>query len=103
MPPNPSFVLIQLERIEAEIRRIGLWQQEPLAPEQYLFRAAFAMDTMSFSQWLQFIFIPNVRAAARKNRFPAESHVAAQALREFDTVPQASQLVKLLSDFDALF
>lgn len=103
MPPSPSSVLTQLERIEAEMRRIGMWQTHPLEAEQYDFRAAFAMDTMSFSQWLQFIFMPNVRAAARSNKFPAESHVAAQALREFDTVPEASQLVKLLADFDALF
>jgi uncharacterized protein YqcC (DUF446 family) len=94
---------MQLERIEAEMRRIGMWQQEPLAPEQYDFRAAFAMDTMSFPQWLQFIFIPNVRAAARQNKFPAGSHVAAKAVREFDTVPDTSQLITLLSEFDALF
>ena len=103
MPPVPLSVLMQLERIEAEMRRIGMWQQVPLAPEQYDFRAAFAMDTMSFPQWLQFIFIPNVRAAASQNKFPASSHVAAQAVREFDTVPEASQLVRLLSEFDALF
>lgn len=103
MSPIPSSILTQLERIEAEMRRIGMWQTHPLEAEQYDFRAAFAMDTMSFSQWLQFIFIPNVRAAARSNKFPAESHVAAQALREFDTIPEASQLVKLLADFDALF
>lgn len=103
MSPFPSSVLMQLEHIEAEMRRIGMWQQFPLAPEQYDFRAAFAADTMSFTQWLQFIFIPNARAAAGKNQFPAESHVAAQAAREFDTVPETSHLVKLLSDFDALF
>lgn len=57
MPPIPSSVLMQLERIEAEMRRIGMWQQIPLAPDQYDFRAAFAMDTMSFPQWLQFIWV----------------------------------------------
>lgn len=103
MSPIPSSVLTQLGRIENEMKRVGMWQEGPLAPEQYDFRAAFAMDTMSFSQWLQFIFIPNVRVAARRNEFPASSYVAAQAVREFDTVPETSQLVALLSEFDALF
>ena len=103
MPPTPSSVLAQLEHIEAGMKRIGLWQEGPLEPEQYDFRAAFAGDTMSFAQWLQFIFIPNVRAAAGQNKFPAASHVGAKAVREFDTVPDAAQLVTLLAEFDALF
>ena len=103
MPPTPASVLAQLERIEAEMKRIGFWQTAPLEPELYDFRAAFAGDTMSFVQWLQFIFIPNVRAAATGNKFPASSHVGAQAVREFDTVPEASRLASLLADFDALF
>lgn len=77
MPPTPASFLAQLERIEARMKRIG--------------------------QWLQFIFIPNVRAAAEQNKFLASSHVGAQAEREFDTVPEASQLASLLADFDKLF
>jgi uncharacterized protein YqcC (DUF446 family) len=103
MPPTPASVLAQLERIEAGMKRIGLWQAGPLDPEQYDFRAAFAGDTMSFAQWLQFIFIPNVRAAAGRNKFPAASHVGAKAAREFDTIPDAAELVTLLVEFDALF
>lgn len=103
MSPTPSSVLSQLERIENEMKHIGMWQEGPLAPEQFDFRAAFGMDTMSFAQWLQFIFIPNVRTAAWQNKFPAGSNVAAQAVREFDGNPEASQLIMLLSDFDALF
>jgi|APDOM4702015118_1054815.scaffolds.fasta_scaffold549742_1 uncharacterized protein YqcC (DUF446 family) len=103
MPPTPASVLAQLDRIEAEMKRIGLWQAAPLEPEQYDFRAAFAGDTMSFAQWLQFIFIPNARAAARQNKFPAASHVGAKAVREFDSIPGAAELVTLLAEFDALF
>jgi len=103
MPSTSESILVQLGRIQAEMQHVGMWQAEPLEPEQYDFRAAFAMDTMSFTQWLQFIFIPNVRVAAGKNQFPSESHVGAQAVREFDTVPEAARLVILLSEFDSLF
>jgi len=90
--------------IEAEMRRMGIWQEEPLPPEAYDFRAAFGMDTMAFSQWLQFIFIPRVRSIIEEGgKFPSESHVGTQAIREFDGVPEASSLVSLLVEFDGLF
>ena len=94
----------KIEQIENEMKQAGFWQSEPLAPEQYDFRAAFAMDTMAFSQWLQFIFIPRVKEIIdTKGEFPSESQVAAQAVREFDGVTEASTLVNLLSEFDDLF
>jgi uncharacterized protein YqcC (DUF446 family) len=91
------------DQIEAEMRRICMWQEAPLRPEQLEFKKAFAMDTMSFGQWLQFVFLPRVREAIAHNKFPSGSSVGAQAVREFDTVPDTDRLVSLLSDFDALF
>jgi len=91
------------DRIEAEMRRIGFWQNQPLLPEQMEFTQAFAMDTMTFTQWLQFVFLPRVREAAASNQFPSNSSVGTQAVREFDGDPGAGDLVTLLSEFDALF
>jgi uncharacterized protein YqcC (DUF446 family) len=93
----------RVDEIEAEMQQCGLWQTQPLAPEQLRFTKAFGMDTMSFDQWLQFVFIPKVREAIETNSFPSSSQVGAQAVREFDTVPAASRLVTLLAQFDALF
>jgi uncharacterized protein YqcC (DUF446 family) len=89
--------------IESEMRRIGFWQREPLRPEQLKFTQAFAMDTMAYAQWLQFIFLPRAREAAASNQFPSSSSVDAQAVREFDGNPNADALVTLLAKFDALF
>ena len=101
--PDQKIVLSKLEQIESEMLRIGLWQETPLDPEQYDFRAAFAGDTMSFSQWLQFIFLPNVKSAAANGKFPASSHVSAQAVRELDGMKNASRLIDLLREFDKSF
>lgn len=96
-------VLRYADLTEAEMRRIGYWQAQPLRPEQLKFTQAFAMDTMAFAQWLQFIFLPRVREAAAANQLPSSSSVGTQAVREFDGSPEASDLVTLLSEFDALF
>jgi uncharacterized protein YqcC (DUF446 family) len=104
MKPGYAIVQKKIDAIEAEMKRIGYWQSEPLDPGQYGFQRAFAMDTMTFSQWLQFIFIPRVKEiVAIAGEFPRRSMVGAQAVREFDGAPEASDLVGLLSEFDALF
>lgn len=83
--PDHSLVEAHINEIEMEMKRIGFWQSQPLEPEKYNFSRAFAMDTMSFDQWLQFIFIPRVRSIiASRGTFPASSSVGAQAVREFD-------------------
>ena len=91
----------RVDAIEAELRRLGWWRDEPLPPEMYNFTQAFAMDTMPFQHWLQFIFIPRVRdIIASEGDFPRSSQVGAQAVREFDGVYEAEGLISLLSEFD---
>jgi uncharacterized protein YqcC (DUF446 family) len=99
-----SRALREISEIETEMKRIGYWSPEPLPKEAYDFRQAFAMDTMAFSQWLQFILIPRVRTIIeQKGDFPSDNMVGAQAVREFDGDTAASGLVTLLREFDDLF
>lgn len=91
----------QLDAIEAELHRIGWWQHAPLPAEKLQFTQAFGADTMAFSQWLQFVFLPNAReAVAGKRALPRRSMVGAQAVREFDGDEEAEHLCSLLSSFD---
>jgi uncharacterized protein YqcC (DUF446 family) len=104
MQPSYEEVGQHIDGIEAEMKRTGFWSDEQPTPEMYNFTQAFAMDTMPFSYWLQFIFIPRVRSIiAEQGDFPRSSQVGAQAVREFDGVWEASDLVSKLSAFDALF
>ncbi|HET9493010.1 MAG TPA: YqcC family protein [Chloroflexia bacterium] len=104
MRPSYEEVGRYIDGIEAEMKRIGFWRDEPLPAEMYNFTQAFAMDTMPFPYWLQFIFIPRVRSIiAEQGDFPRGSQAGAQAVREFDGVWEASDLVSKLSAFDALF
>ena len=93
-----------IAEIEAEMKRTGYWSTQPLPAEAYDFRQAFAMDTMTFPQWLQFVLIPRVRQIIdEQGAFPAHSMVGTQAIREFDGDENAAQLVALLNKFDHLF
>jgi uncharacterized protein YqcC (DUF446 family) len=101
--PFQQTVSRHVDQIEAEMKNIGFWQSQPLQPGQLAFKQAFAMDTMSFAQWLQFIFLPRVREAMATNSFPKGSSVGAQAIREFDGHPKVERIITLLAEFDALF
>jgi uncharacterized protein YqcC (DUF446 family) len=102
--PDPVAVGAALDAIERELHVANLWASEPPTPEQYQFKQAFAMDTMDYARWLQFIFIPRVREIIATNgTFPASSSVGTQAIREFDGDDRASRLVNVLCEFDVLF
>ena len=82
--PNYQTVANQVDLIEEEMRRINMWQPNPLPPEKLEVTTAFGQGSMAFEQWLQFIFLPRVREIiAERGRFPNQSQVADQAFREW--------------------
>lgn len=46
--------------IEAELRRLGLWDATPPPAEALASTEPFAIDTLTPPQWLQFIFLPTL-------------------------------------------
>ena len=107
MRPSHQLVEVRIREIEAEMRRIGMWQEEPLTGDQLEVKAAFGADRMTFEQWLQFVFIPRVREIVEAGgTFPSGSEVAAQAYREWKMWGDRNEvdgLLALLREFDALF
>jgi uncharacterized protein YqcC (DUF446 family) len=99
--------LAKLAAVEAEMKRIGYWSESPpdLQAEIRAGRLQSFMDAPSFELWLQCVFIPNARAAAASNDLPEQSDVGLMAMRQYDYhshVPEAQDLLKLLSEFDAI-
>lgn len=97
----------KIDQIEAEMKRVGIWQAEPLPPEMLQIHSAFGQGQMTFEQWLQFILIPRVREIlASRGPWPRGSQVAVQAMREWEmwgVRPDCEQLLRLLREFDDLF
>ena len=97
-------VSVKLATIKQAMRADGMWQAQPLEAEQYEFHQAFGADTMTFSQWLQFVLVPRVELVlSSRSTLPSNSSVGTKAIREFDSDPRAGGLVTLLCEFDQLF
>ena len=52
--------------IECELRRARLWQSEAPSDEALASEQPFALDTLDFHQWLQFILLPRMHHLADK-------------------------------------
>ena len=90
--------------IEAELRRMGCWQAEPPAPEALRSEQPFAIDTLNFAQWLQFIFIPRMQFLLDQQQdLPRASGIAPMAEEYFSGLQLPVEgLLTALQAMDAL-
>jgi uncharacterized protein YqcC (DUF446 family) len=90
--------------IECELRVLGLWEDETPSAEALASIEPFAVDTLSFSQWLQFIFVPKMYfIIEQKITLPTNCQIAPMAEESFaqSNVP-ALALIQYLRKLDLL-
>src|SRR5262249_9790099 len=86
------------------MKRVGAWSETPPPPEAFEDMGPFGMKTMSYEQWLEFVFLARVRALLESDGpWPESSAVGTQAVRSFDGWPEAGELIRLLGEFDRFF
>ncbi len=90
--------------IEREMRQLGLWEQQPPAHEAFLSVLPFSIDTLRFTQWLQWVFIPRTRALVEQGGpLPTKSAIVPLAAEIFRELPEDTErLLILIERFDRL-
>ena len=83
---------------------MGCWQAEPPAPEALRSEQPFAIDTLNFAQWLQFIFIPRMQFLLDQQQdLPRASGIAPMAEEYFSGLQLPVEgLLTALQTMDAL-
>ena len=99
--PSTTSLYTALDTIQAELERLFPGLPEPTAAD-VANGGAFGAATMAFAQWLRFVFVPIARRRVSAGDLPGDSSVAAQAVREFDGFPDATGLIGMLAEFDAI-
>lgn len=70
--------------IEAALRQLGLWDSVAPPVEALRSEQPFAVDTLRFEQWLQFIFIPRIRFLIENDHvLPGQCSIAPMAEESF--------------------
>ena len=100
-------LLKKLDEIEAEMKKVGFWADEPDVRFDAKIAAGEAdiMNAPTFELWLQRVFIPRARAAATDDMLPKKSQVGQIAFKQYDymnCVPEGHGLMVLLGEFDDL-
>lgn len=92
-----------LLQLEAEMRRIGLWEPAPPPPEALHSLVPFCHDTLQLEQWLQWVLLPKMKRVVEEEvDCPSSSEIAPLAEYRFAQLPHGcSTLLVLLERFDA--
>ena len=90
--------------VEQNLRAADLWQTDVPSPAAMASRTPFCADTLTFAQWLQFIFVPRMRRLIEAGGpLPGASAIAVMAEAKLDKeAPYQSRVIAALADFDAL-
>lgn len=90
--------------IERELRVLGWWQEQAPSAEALASQEPFCVDTLTFEQWLQWIFLPRMKqlleAGAALPSVSGIQPMAEMVYREQSGV--ARRLLELLGEFDRL-
>ncbi len=90
--------------IEKELRELQLWDSEMISEAALASEQPFAVDTMTFPQWLQFIFLPRMYFIIEQQlQLPANCGIAPMAEEYFSVLNLPSlPLIVHLQKIDAL-
>ncbi|WP_026970315.1 YqcC family protein [Aliagarivorans marinus] len=101
----PTAIRLQIRAIEAELKRLQLWQPMPPSAQALESVAPFCVDTLSFPQWLQFVLIPRMDAILDSGQaLPSKVAIhpyAEEALKHSEV--DVSELLALILSFDRSF
>lgn len=87
--------------IEMELRALDLWDTESPPDEALASREPFCVDTLRFSQWLQFILLPRLRELLEAGApLPGNSQITPAA--EIALQGLSNDPVLLLAELQAL-
>ncbi|WOH37822.1 YqcC family protein [Thalassotalea fonticola] len=101
---NSKHLLVLLSKLAAELKALNLWQQQRPTEQELSSLQPFCIDTLTFAQWLQFIFIERMKAlVADKMALPAQISLCPMAEESFKHKGElAANLINLIADIDEL-
>ena len=77
-------VAVLLIDIEAQLRQMNLWEDQPPSAETLASSQPFHIDTLSFTQWLQFVFLPSMHGLIETGQsLPTECGITPMAQQYF--------------------
>jgi uncharacterized protein YqcC (DUF446 family) len=92
-----------LQTLESELRGQGRWNDHPPSPVALHSTEPFAVDTLDFDQWLQWILLPKMNQLLLR-QLPLPSTCAIQPMAEevYRDDAGGARITQILGEIDAL-
>lgn len=104
MPRSYKEVEILIVKLEHRLREAILWSSNSPPVDVFESKLPFALDTMPFEQWLQFIFIPKMTYLVNtKNPLPDNLKLMPMAESSFGAKDNHFELMKVINQIDLIF
>jgi len=102
--PSTDMMLRQLDQIAHEMQGAGLWSDQRPSAEALASEAPFCFDTLRFEEWLQWVFLPQMRELLERFGTPPENcSMAPLAEHQFTELEKDTErLLAAIAEFDAL-
>lgn len=93
-----------LTDLEAELKTLGYWANEPPPKEQLQSSMPFCFDRLPFEHWLQFVLIPKSQELIKqRSNLPAKADIYPAAEEVFNRRDEnTKELLNLIHAFDEL-
>jgi len=91
-----------LQNLESTLRTLDMWSDVAPTPEALASTQPFAIDTLAFEQWLQYIFIPKINLML-ENNLPLPDKIALAPMAEqvyLSETKDCSALIEILAVID---
>lgn len=85
-----------LAALEAELKQLQYWSVLPPSANAMASNLPFCYDTMTLQQWLQYVFIPRMRALL-ESAHPLPNKIAISPIAEQAFNPADNRVVPLLT------
>lgn len=90
-----------LDKLEVEMQANGTWQTQAPSESALMSVEPFAIDTLLPHEWLQWIFIPQMRFLITQNSsLPAEFSMAAYFEESWKTEAQFCAVIRVIQQID---
>ncbi len=95
-------VSLLLIEIRGEMETIGLWQPEPPTPEALASTQPFCVDTLNFSEWVQWLLLPRLELMIKQQLpLPQNSEIQPMAEEVFKQLAEdTDRLLDLIGQLD---
>jgi len=96
---NPMLGL--LDALEQQLRAAELWDSVPPSPEQLGSEQPFAIDTLKPEQWLQWVFIPRMKAMlAEEQSLPTGFSMVGYFEQSWQSDARCSEVIAVIAQID---